>query len=118
MIILDNSVLSSFVKLNLVNKLKNLFKPIYITKEIFNEFSVSFSSKLPKFIIVESLTENFQLLNPPNALSKADLSIIQLSLNKNITIATDDLTLRKFAKSLNIKITGAVGIIRVMWKKI
>jgi predicted nucleic acid-binding protein len=115
LIILDNSVLSSFTRLNLLDELEILFKEVFVTKAIIDEYSSSWSGKLPKFIIIVDITTEITLPPPLRALSQADLPLIRLSLDKSLPIASDDLSLRKYAKSLDIKITGSVGLLRAMW---
>lgn len=117
MIIFDNSVLSSFTKLGLLNELKKLFHCIFLTDAIFEEYSKTFSSKLPEFFVIGRITTKYKLPFPPNSLSNADLSLIKLAVNKSLPIATDDLSLRIYAKSLKIKVTGSVGILRAMWEE-
>jgi len=61
--------------------------------------------------------ERIKVQSSPASLSSADLSLIKLSLEKKIPIASDDKPLRQFAKKLGISITGSLGLLKVLYQK-
>lgn len=52
----------------------------------------------------------------PGSLSQADIDVVEIGISKNLLIVSDDLTIRKFARSLDTKITGSLGILRQLYK--
>ncbi|TFF90064.1 MAG: hypothetical protein EU548_04885 [Promethearchaeota archaeon] len=89
MIIFDNSVLSSFERLKLLSRLKQLLKSGIISREVHNEYSIQWQKKIPKWIKILQPKEYITLESPPLSLSSADLSLIKLSLEYKVPIATD-----------------------------
>jgi predicted nucleic acid-binding protein len=57
------------------------------------------------------------LNSPPLSLSTADLSLIRLALEYKLPIATDDRSLRLFAKNLEISVIGSLGLLKTLYKK-
>ena len=53
----------------------------------------------------------------PISLSSADLSLIRLSLDYDIPIASDDRPLRRYAKKLGISITSSLGLLKALYQK-
>jgi len=117
MIILDNSVLSAFIRLKLVPSLKLLFPSAIISKEILNEYSLQWQENIPKWINILQSDESITLKNIPLSLSSADLSIIRLALEHDKPIASDDRPLRNYAEKLGILITGSLGLLKSLYKK-
>ncbi len=116
MIIFDNCVLSAFTRLNLLSQLKTLLNTALISKEIIEEYSIQWQNKLPNWIKVLVPNHNIPLEDTPISLSSADLSIIRLGLEHRIPIASDDKTLRQFAKNLGLSITGSLGLLKALYK--
>lgn len=117
MIILDNSVLSAFTRLKLLSSLKLLFSTIFISKEIIEEYSNEWKEMIPNWVKILSSNRDIPLENIPLSLSSADLSIIKLALEYNMPIASDDRPLRNYAIKLEIKITGSLGLLKLLYKK-
>lgn len=61
-------------------------------------------------------SDDIILKSPPVSLSSADLSIIKLGLEYKIPIASDDKTIRQFAKNLGISITGSLGLLKSLYQ--
>ena len=117
MLVLDNSVLSAFTKLDLLAELGSHVKKGLISWEILKEHSQKWESVLPEWInVVKPEPEELES-NPPASLSRADISGVFLSTQFQCSLASDDLDLRKFATSLDIKITGSLGLLKAMYLK-
>lgn len=117
MIILDNSVLSAFTRLNLLSQLKELILSIIISKDVVKEYSEHWQKRIPEWIKIIEPNEDIRVENSPVSLSPADLSLIRLGLEYKISIASDDKQLRKFAKSLDIPIIGSLGLLKLIFQK-
>jgi predicted nucleic acid-binding protein len=116
MIILDNSVLSAFTRLNLLSLLKELLSPVYISKDIFTEYTKKWQKKIPTWVKIVEASERTNLKISSSHLSKADLSLIKLSLEYKLPIASDDKPLRIYAKKRHIPITGSIGLLKSLYK--
>jgi predicted nucleic acid-binding protein len=117
MIILDNSVLSAFTRLKLLPSLRKLLRTAMISKEIFSEYSREWQKRIPKWINIRVLSKEIELGNIPSSLSDSDISIIKLSLEINAPLASDDKSVRNYAKSLGIGITGSIGLLKMLYQK-
>lgn len=116
MIILDNSILSAFKRLELLSHLKELISSAMISKEVFNEYTEQWQKTIPNWIKILQPSDDIILKSPPVSLSSADLSIIKLGLEYKIPIASDDKTIRQFAKNLGISITGSLGLLKSLYQ--
>ncbi|MFX1237822.1 MAG: hypothetical protein ACFE8P_08895 [Promethearchaeota archaeon] len=117
MIVLDNSVLSAFTRLELLNSLQLLFPNAIITQDILSEYSLKWQEIIPKWIQVLQPDDKISLSDVPSSLSSADLSIIRIAIELKKPIASDDRPLRTYAKKLGILITGSLGLLKLLYKK-
>jgi len=97
--------------------LKLLFSTVFISKEITEEYSNEWREKIPNWVKILSSNRDIPLENIPLSLSSADLSIIKLALDYNMPITSDDRPLRNYAIKLEIKITGSLGLLKLLYKK-
>ncbi|MFV2016318.1 MAG: hypothetical protein ACC656_12870, partial [Candidatus Heimdallarchaeota archaeon] len=81
MFVLDNSVLSAYIRLNLLSELHTLKTEIYITPEIVSEYSVKWIEKLPDWVLIKKTKYN--ILKGISNLSESDHSVINLSIELN-----------------------------------
>jgi len=116
MIILDNSVLSAFKRLELLSHLKELVSSAMISKEVLNEYTEQWQKTIPNWIKILKPSKEIILKSTPISLSSADLSLMRLGLEFKIPIASDDKTLRQFAKNLGISITGSLGLLKSLYQ--
>lgn|SRR5690554_3252783 len=108
LIICDTSVLILFEKINKLDVLKQLYSKIYITPEI----ALEFGNTLPGWIEVKEVKNKVLQKTLSQALGIGESSAIAMSLElQNSLVAIDDLKARKIAISLEIKITGSLGIL-------
>ena len=116
MIILDNSVLSVFKRLELLSHLKELISSAMISKEVFNEYTDQWQKTIPNWIKILQPSKDIILESTPISLSSADLSLIRLGLEHKIPIASDDRALHQFAEKLGISITGSLGLLKSLYQ--
>lgn len=108
LIICDTSVLILFEKINKLDVLKQLYSKIYITPEI----ALEFGNTLPGWIEVKEVKNKVLQKTLSQALGIGESSAIAMSLElQNSLVAIDDLKARRIAISLEIKITGSLGIL-------
>ena len=116
MIILDNSVLSTSKRLGLLSHLKELVSSAMISKEVLNEYTEQWQKTIPNWIKILQPSKEIILESTPISLSSADLSLMRLSLEFKIPIASDDKSLRQFAEKLGISITGSLGLLKSLYQ--
>lgn len=107
-VISDTSSLILFQKIEELELLEKLYKQIYTTPEVAEEYGL----ELPKWIIIKKVkdTKYQNLLNTQIDLGEASAMALAIEINCDLIII-DDLKARKLAKQLNLKITGSLGII-------
>ncbi len=107
-VLADTSCLIVLSKINKIDLLKTLYKSVYITNEIANEFG----EKLPNWIVFITI-KNIKIQKLLEAsLDKGESSAIAYALeNENILLILDDLKARKEAARLKLNYTGTLGIL-------
>ena len=107
-VIADTSFLIAIQKLQLFNQIQALYKEVYITREIAEEFKLA----LPEWIIIQK-PHNSQIQTVLSLLLDAgESSAIALAYDYRDTILIiDDLKARKEAIKLGFKITGTLGVL-------
>ena len=108
LIICDTSCLILFHKLNKLSLLNKLYNYIYITPVIEKEFGLD----LPDWVNI-SQPSNIPLIQTlSQIIDEGEASAIALSFEvPGSLLVLDDLKARSVAKSLNLKITGSLGIL-------
>jgi len=107
-IISDTSCLVLLDKIGHLELLKSCYSTVYITREIQAEYG----NKLPTWVIVEQPKDASLQKTLEQVLDIGEASALALAMEKqNSTIILDDLRARKVAKSLNLKITGTLGML-------
>jgi len=108
LIICDTSCLILFDKINRLELLRNCYSSIYVTPEIVEEFG----KPLPDWIKTKEATNHALQQTLTQILGKGESSAIALTFDLPRTlVALDDLKARKVAKSLDLTITGSLGIL-------
>jgi predicted nucleic acid-binding protein len=107
-VIADTSFLIAIHKLKLFNEIRILYKEVYITKKIAEEFQL----ELPDWIIIRE-PENLQVQSVLSfILDPGEASAIALGYDyEDVILIIDDLKARKKAIELGFKITGTPGIL-------
>lgn len=107
-VIADTSVLIIFEKLNHLHLLKDIYRKIYITPEIREEFGYP----LPDWIEVTSQKDKKHQELLCAHIDMGEASAIALAMvHDNSLLLVDDFKARKIAKSLNLRFTGTLGVI-------
>jgi predicted nucleic acid-binding protein len=107
-VIADTSFLIAIHKLQLFDQVKALYKDVFITQKIAEEFSLS----LPEWIIIQ-MPDNLQVQKVLSfILDAGEASAIALAYNyEEVVLILDDLKARKGATKLGFKITGTLGVL-------
>jgi predicted nucleic acid-binding protein len=107
-VITDTSTLILFHKIGELSLLKEVYGQIYTTREVADEFG----EKLPEWIIISQVKElkYKDLLKTQIDIGEASVIALAAEYDKKL-ILLDDLKARKLAKQLNLKISGALGVI-------
>jgi len=114
LIISDTSCLIALVNIDKLNLLKDLYKEIIITQDVY----VEFGGELPDWIIITEVKNNQKQEELECKLDKGEASSIALALElDNSILIIDEIKGRKVAKSLNIEIIGTIGVILLADKK-
>ena len=108
LIICDTSCLILFDKINRIDLLRHCYKNVYVTPEIVAEFG----KPLQTWVKVKEVKNGTLKQTLNQILGAGESSAIAISFEiLNSLVAIDDLKARKIAKSLNLKITGSLGIL-------
>ena len=107
-VIADTSILIIFDKINRLDILEKVYKEIYTTPEISNEYGKS----LPEWIKIESVKDKRYQKFIETQLDLGESSAIALAVeNKDSLLILDDNKARKLAIRLGLRITGTLGVI-------
>jgi predicted nucleic acid-binding protein len=104
-VFVDTSTLIILSKINQLELLRLLYGNVYITIEVKLEFRLP----IPDWIIEEyaNYDSDFSF-----GIGKGETSILNLAIrNNNSFLIIDELKARKVASNLNLKFTGAIGIL-------
>ncbi|MBN1639152.1 MAG: DUF3368 domain-containing protein [Ignavibacteriales bacterium] len=113
-IISDTSCLIALSKIEKLDLLKDLYREIIITGDVYQEFGGS----LPDWIIITEVKDKQKQKDLEERLDKGEASSIALALEiGNTTLIIDEIKGRKIAQSFNIDIIGTIGIILLADKK-
>lgn len=107
-VISDTSILILFHKINEFNLLQKVYENLITTPEIAEEFG----DTLPNWIQIKSVTDKKYQALLETQIDSGEASAIALATELDDTLLLiDDLKARKLAIKLNLRITGALGII-------
>ena len=104
-VVVDSTCLIGLERIGKLDILPELFEPISIPDEVFNEFGTAFSR-----LNIET-PANFALINALKLLvDDGEAEAIALALEKNCKILSDDKQARSVAKKLGLKVIGTIGM--------
>ncbi|MBS4027080.1 MAG: DUF3368 domain-containing protein [Ignavibacteriales bacterium] len=107
-VISDTSCLIVLRKIGRLELLRQCYEEIIITEEIAREFK----EQLPSWIVVEQPKDATLQKVLEQMLGKGESSAIALAFEKEKPLLIlDDLRARKIAKSMNLQITGTLGVL-------
>lgn len=108
LVIADSSCLILLAKIEELEILRNIYKRIFITKEIAGEFG----GELPDWIEIKEVQNKTLQALFEDTLDLGESSALTLAFEtQNCTVILDDLKARKTAAKLNIRVTGTIGAI-------
>ena len=117
MIIVDNSVLSAFKRLEVLDLLRQLFGDVMITPGVLNEFSRRWGREaLPGWIRIGELDESMLREAEALRLGRGEAESIVLAQRLGYLLAVDDEKARSVAKDKGIPVIGSVGILRLAYE--
>lgn len=112
-IIADTSILILFAKIESMHVLKSLFKDVFVTPEVAQEFGV-----LPNWVNIKSVQDSLKYHKLQIGLGLGEASAIVLALElKNSILLIDERKGRKIAKKNGVKIVGSLGVLLLAKKK-
>ncbi len=107
-IISDTSILILFHKIKELSILQGVYGKILTTPEVAEEFG----EKLPNWIEIKPVSDKKYQRFLETQVDCGEASAIALATEyDDVLVLIDDLKARKLAKRLNLKITGALGVI-------
>ncbi|SKB93454.1 DUF3368 domain-containing protein [Dyadobacter psychrophilus] len=108
LVIADSSCLILLSKIEELEILRRIYKQIFITKEIAEEFG----GPLPDWIEIKEISNTALQLLFEDALDIGEASALALAFEmRECTVILDDLKARKVASKMNIRVTGTIGVI-------
>ena len=117
MVLVDNTVLSNFAKINRLNLIKRAFDRVYVTEQVLEEFRFGVKREvLPDveldFEILKLKDEEVELYNALRVkLGKGEASCLAVAKHRNMKVLTDDSDARKMANILGIPVSGTIGVL-------
>lgn len=108
LIICDTSCLILFDKINQLDLLRLCYNSIYVTPEVVAEYG----KQLPDWVLIKKVANQSHQRILEQILGVGESSAIALGFElPQALVVIDDLKARKVAKSLNLQITGSLGIL-------
>jgi predicted nucleic acid-binding protein len=107
-VISDTSCLIILDKIGELDILKCCYQRIYITSEIAQEYG----NKLPEWIEVKQYENQSLKQSLQNHIDEGEATAITLATElSNCKVILDDLKARRYALSMNLQVTGTLGVI-------
>lgn len=117
MIILDNSVLSAFKRLNALHLIKKLFKDVAVPTKVYEEFVRRWSTaEFPTWIRVQAISHELIEEAKKLKLGIGEAQAIVLAKRKGCLLALDDEKARQVALKSSVDLLGSVGILRMAYE--
>jgi len=115
LIVLDNSVLSAYTRLDRLHLIKDLFGEVIIPYGVFEEYTKRWSSeKLTAWITVENIEEETASVSP--FLGLGESQAIMLAQSHDCILALDDEKARDTARNMGVTLIGSIGILRLAYE--
>ncbi len=117
MVLVDNTVLSNFAKVNRLDLLRKAFEKIYVTEQVLEEFKLGVKrGVLPNvsldFEVLKLREDEIELYNSLRVkLGKGEASCLAIAKNRNMKFLTDDSDARRVANILGVPVSGTIGVL-------
>ncbi|RLB29650.1 MAG: DUF3368 domain-containing protein [Deltaproteobacteria bacterium] len=106
--IVDASALIALEKIELLDILCKLYHQIILTDAVINEFG---TPTIECYSIRKVKSPMVKLLLNESNLGKGEAEVIALASETGIRMIVDDLKARKVAETLNLNLTGTIGVL-------
>lgn len=107
--IVDTSVLIALDKIHLLGLLCKLYDEIILPEAVIDEFG---PLSIKCIIVKQVKSPMVNLLKKNSSLGQGESEVIALAYESGaITLVIDDLTARKTAETLKLKVTGTIGVL-------
>lgn len=117
MIILDNSVLSAFKRINALDIIRELFKEVVVPPKVHEEFVRKWGQPgFPSWMKVEALSNDLFREVQGISLGAGEAEAIVLAKHKVCLLASDDRKAREEATERGVDIVGSAGILRIAYE--
>ncbi len=126
-VVVDSSVVIALAEINLLNTLVSLYEEVIVPKVVYKEVVVKGRGKPGSQELEILIQQNrIRLLDPRSRavvealhdpLGMGEAEAIAIALEQNCTVALDDRIARLKARSMGLKITGTLGLLRKAYDK-
>jgi len=122
-VLVDNTVLSNFAKVEKLYLLEEIFDEVCMTSQVLEEFKFGIKRGVlpdikPKFKVLALKEEEMELYEGLRTrLGKGEASSIAVAKFRKMTLLTDDLDARKVANIIGIPVSGTVGVLTLCVKR-
>jgi predicted nucleic acid-binding protein len=106
--IVDTSVFIALEKINTVDVLCKIYSSIILPKAVISEFG---QRPIDCYSVEEVRSPMVRLFCRDLNLGKGEAESIALASERGLTLILDDLKARKVAETLDVKITGTIGVL-------
>jgi len=117
MVLVDNTVLSNFAKVNRMDLLRKAFEKLYVTEQVLEEFRVGVErGVLPNipidFEVLKIKEDELELYDSLRIkLGRGEASCLAIAKNRSMKFLTDDSDARKVANILGVSVSGTIGVL-------
>lgn len=117
MIILDNSILSAFKRINALNLIRELFEDVAVPTKVYEEFVEKWGQpEVPAWVRVETLSNDLNEEARRIKLGFGEAQAIVLAEHKKCLLALDDRKAREEAAERGVNFIGSAGILRIAYE--
>ena len=106
--IVDTSVLIALEKIGTVNILCQIYSSIFLPEAVISEFG---PPPIDCYLVEKVNSPMVRLLTRDLNLGKGEAESIALASERGLTLVLDDLKARKIAETLDLRITGTIGVL-------
>ena len=117
MIVLDNSVLSAFKRLDALHLIEELFRNVVVPTKVYEEFMRRWDqAEFPAWLKAETLNPKLMEEAEKLKLGMGEAQAVVLAEHRDCLLALDDERAREEAVKRGITIIGSAGILRMAYE--
>lgn len=117
MIILDNSILSAFKRINALNLIRELFENVRVPKIVYEEFVKRWGQlEFPAWVKVETLSNDLNGEARRIKLGLGEAQAIVLAEHRKCLLALDDRKAREEAAEREVDTIGSAAILKIAYE--